>query len=311
VGKSPQLIQLVAALMLLGVGVVCFLGVSVLPETDSSKTTDLSILFEQAERVTNLVRPPETPPGKPIVVSAPFNYQRLAYDIRGITQGPFLALHRIVETYAFVEEAVPENELPPNPKLVDRYRYHPEWLVNPTPWRQLKVWKDHTYNTPPVPDEYLFAEGVSLGRLLIDLQEATLLDWEPIKLDSDVYGFLKGQLHDERYVYQIPEPMDKPRSGDYRLAYDGVILKEGHPQVLTILGARDFNNLVPFEMADGRHVLLVKLGDEAAMREVIGKPPMPLALISVLRIALPYGGGLLFVLAAILGVLAFRRRAAA
>lgn len=286
------------ALLLLALALLA--GRALLPPTDPGQSHDLALIFEQALRIDNTVRPPETEPNTPVLVSGKVTFRNLAADHIQMSQGRFLGLRRIVEVYAWVEEAVPEAELPPNPTRTDRYRYRLEWLTNPTPWRDFQVWKGHTYTAPAITSETFFAVGTAIGRLLIDLDEATLIGWKPLTLDPKVYPFLEARIHDTHHFYERPEARDAPEPGDYRIRYEVVELPpEGNPY-LTVLGSRDFNRIVPFVMADGRPLMLVLTGSEQDLREALGPPALPLALLRLLANGLPLGAGLLALAALIL-----------
>lgn len=280
-----------------------FLGLwESLPTIDPSKTTDIRILLELANEITDTVRPEEHPPEYPVIVTGHPDVKKTAFDLLGLKMGPFLAIKRIVQIYAWAEEEVPKDQLPKDKKLTleDRYRYHLEWQENPKEYRDLKVWKGHMFGMPSIINQNFYGGPLYFGRISLNLNNAEILIWEDYRF-KDGFEFYKELVHDEKYVYRSEESRSDPTVADVRLHYK-VLRKPDNGQPITVFGARNYNQLTYFKTADGQNILYLYPGSIDEMKDFIGHPPISVNTIRILQLVLPSVAAL-FLLLSILMIL--------
>jgi|GEM_PF-3811691 len=281
------------ALFLFVISVAFLAGAYNLPTIDPQKTEDIRILFELANVIENTERPEDFPAEYPIIVSTHPQHFKTAYDRFGLQMGPFLIVNRQVQTYAWLEEKTPEKELPKDKslKLIDKYRYKMEWLDNPKPYKELKVWKGHIYSMPNIQNKVFIGGPLYFGRLELNIQLAKVLQFENYKLTSNP-KFVKAFPHDDYYIYTSDDASTNTFPGDHRLYYS-VLRAPEKDASMTVFGARDFNRLVHYKMGNGKKILYLHHGSIEDMREQIGSPPIPVKVIKVLQILMPIVSGLL------------------
>lgn len=292
VKKGRRLAAVIISVLLIIIGAAIIAGRRFLPSIDPAEVEDPALLFELAIPLEDVIRPPDTPPGYPVLVTGELAVQNKARDYFALKHGSFLGLRRQVESYAWFEKKIPlSDEGKTGTKEEYRFEYGTEWTGNPAKWKTFRIWKGHRYNFPPIEEKEFIADGASIGRLVINLDVAELMGWKDYIIDKTLDPYFKIP-HDKRYIYNSHEALDKPIAGDFRFFYRVVEFDPDKPQI-TVLGARDFNRLIPFTTGQGRKLLLVRPGPPHQMKAALGEPPLSAAKIRLLHKASLGLGGLL------------------
>ena len=202
--------------------------------------------------------------------------------------GYILGLKKTIEYYSWFETKVAEKDLPPPPvRAADRYKYHLDWAEEPNDWHEFGVYRGHKFDYPDMRSEEKLAGRISIGRLHVDVEMATILGWQPFDFGNSPN--FKDLPNNGTYLYSNEKAKTEPVVGDTRLKISYIPLVKG-VSTLTVLGRRDFNKLVPFTTPKGKAIQYICPGSANDLREAIRNdvgdiPPLDLAAYALFAIA--------------------------
>ncbi len=220
--------------------------------------------FDQAIVLQDLEKPEETPEDRPVLATGIVTIRSLPVDM---IQGYILGLKKTIEYYSWFETKVAEKDLPPPPvRAVDRYKYHLDWSEEPSDWQHFGVYTGHKQEYPEARSQQHMAGRISIGRLHVDIEMATIYGWQPF--DFGKSPDFKNVPNNGTYLYNSETAKTKPVVGDTRLKISYIPLVKD-VSTLTVLGRRDFNKLVPFITPKGKAIQYVCPGSASDLREAI------------------------------------------
>lgn len=138
--------------------------------------------------------------------------------------GPYVALYRNVEMFAWVEETETETKKKTGGGSEEKttYRYVTEWTSNPRPSSEFEFPEGHDNPRMKIHPDTFYAPTAGVGAYTFDHQSATLPGPTPIQLTRDnAISHWDIRLIGRDYLF-MGRSYDTPQVGDVRISFQAV-----------------------------------------------------------------------------------------
>ena len=262
-GIIPQLLQ---SLLLIPVGIVMFLFSFLILWMNEG----LPLRHELAEQTAILSPDGAGPPrnGSAVSVTGPLTASApVTGDDGYFAGGPYLAVYRVAEAYAWHESVTHESERRWGGSIVDRqtFDYALQWAEFVPDHTRFEEPDGHLNVPMTVGGAFMPGAGFRVGQIPIATEKvvppgATMLDWSrATRIGQGQSGTLSG-----RWLYLAGADPSNPRPGDQRVMY--WVVPQG--QSVTVFGAWVKGSLQPLD-ADGMPFFDIISGPREAAIEVL------------------------------------------
>jgi hypothetical protein len=198
--------------------------------------------------------------GKLVAVTSPLKNDGLLGDADFLKPGPYAALDRRVEMYAWVEKVTKteKKQLGGGKKIVTTYDYVKEWTDRPASSDDFRYPEGHENPSMAFHSRDWQADKAWVGAFAFVPADVHMLPARPLSLDGDKLLPHKGRRVDDTLFIGKGE-LDQPRLGDLRVTWEAVAAG----RTVTFYGKREGKtNIVPylhkgedklFRVIDGTH----------------------------------------------------------
>jgi Transmembrane protein 43 len=201
--------------------------------------------------------------GKLVAVTAPLKNDGSLGDPDFLKPGPYAALDRRVEMFAWVEKVTKteKKQLGGGTKVVTTYDYEKKWTDHPADSADFRYPEEHENPSMPFHSREWQADKAWVGAFAFVPADVHMLPSRPLSLDGD--KLLPGHKHGGRRVDDTlfigKGELDQPRLGDLRITWQSVAAG----RTVTFYGKREGkSSIVPylhkgedklFRVIDGTH----------------------------------------------------------
>ncbi len=228
-------------------GIILLIAASILLYWNEGRA-DLSVLAKTAVSVSpSGSHVPGSLKGKLISITGTLISNQKVGDGLFLNSGPYLAVQRRVEMYAWVENqsSSTQKHLGGSSTTTTTYTYQKKWTFNPPNSSSFKYPQGHENPSQEISNGRFTAGTAAIGSFHVNLGNISLPSFSPLSLSSEIVKIPPGDSLTGNGIY-VPEnagdSLNNPQVGDLQVQYSMI------PENLkgTILGALQGNQIVPY-----------------------------------------------------------------
>jgi hypothetical protein len=196
--------------------------------------------------------------GKLVAISGSISSPDQVGDPRFMPAGPYIALDRTAEMYAWKERESSETrkEVGGGSTTKTTYTYDEEWTEHPANSNNFRFSSGHTNPPMAISSDKFVVARASVGAYPIDTHAISLPDGQPVPLGPGNVQLNDGQRLAGNYIYSGPGSLDAPRIGDIRISFSA--LPSGAN--VTAIGLQSGGRLVNYTHRTGDKLYRVFIG---------------------------------------------------
>lgn len=182
--------------------------------------------------------------GKFVSVSGALTTAESLGDAPYLQPGPFVALDRIVEMYAWVEESESEtrDNVGGSSTTTTTYSYEKQWTRSPEDSSSFEVPAGHQNPDMPVEGTSVTVAQANIGVYQVNPAEIDLPGGEAVRLNADMVAPSSRRNLADNYIFIGRGTPNSPQIGDIRISYEAVPTG----MQVTAFGTQNGSQLAPY-----------------------------------------------------------------